>query len=53
MYEIKFSREQRKGVDAMNYFPLAPQQQEWKDRVAELAAREIGPRAAISSMVVA
>ncbi|MBI3799501.1 MAG: acyl-CoA/acyl-ACP dehydrogenase, partial [Deltaproteobacteria bacterium] len=30
----------------MNYFPLTPAQQEWKDRVAELAAREIGPRAA-------
>lgn len=30
----------------MNYFPLTKAQQEWKDRVAELAAREIGPRAA-------
>ncbi|MGE0822931.1 MAG: acyl-CoA dehydrogenase family protein [Candidatus Binatia bacterium] len=30
----------------MNYFPLTTQQQEWKDRVANLAAREIGPRAA-------
>ena len=32
----------------MNYFPLTPAQQEWKDRVAELAAHEIGPRAAES-----
>lgn len=30
----------------MNYFSLTPQQQEWKDQVANLAAREIGPRAA-------
>jgi isovaleryl-CoA dehydrogenase len=30
----------------MNYFPLTRAQQEWQDRVAELAAREIGPRAA-------
>ncbi len=30
----------------MNYFPLTPTQQEWKDRVAALAEREIGPRAA-------
>lgn len=30
----------------MNYFPLTPTQQEWKDRAAEIAAREIGPRAA-------
>lgn len=29
----------------MNYFPLTLQQQQWKERVAELAAREIGPRA--------
>ena len=31
---------------SMNYFPLTKTQQEWKDRVAELAAKEIGPRAA-------
>jgi len=30
----------------MNYFPLTKTQQDWKDRVAELAAKEIGPRAA-------
>ncbi len=30
----------------MNYFPLTAAQQAWKDRVAALAAREIGPRAA-------
>ena len=30
----------------MNYFPLTPQQQEWKDRVADIAAREVGPHAA-------
>jgi alkylation response protein AidB-like acyl-CoA dehydrogenase len=30
----------------MNYFPLTAQQQEWKERVTDLAAREIGPRAA-------
>ena len=30
----------------MNYFPLNQTQQDWQDRVAELAAREIGPRAA-------
>ncbi len=30
----------------MNYFPLSSTQQEWKERVADLAAREIGPRAA-------
>jgi alkylation response protein AidB-like acyl-CoA dehydrogenase len=30
----------------MNYFPLTAEQQEWKDRVADIAAREIGPRAA-------
>jgi isovaleryl-CoA dehydrogenase len=29
----------------MNYFPLSQTQQEWQDRVAGLAAREIGPRA--------
>ena len=29
----------------MNYFPLTATQQEWKDRVTELAVREIGPRA--------
>jgi isovaleryl-CoA dehydrogenase len=30
----------------MNYFPLTSTQQDWKDRVAALAEREIGPRAA-------
>jgi alkylation response protein AidB-like acyl-CoA dehydrogenase len=30
----------------MNYFPLTDQQQEWKDRTADIAAREIGPHAA-------
>ena len=30
----------------MNYFPLTNDQQEWKDRTAEIAQREIGPRAA-------
>lgn len=30
----------------MNYFPLTTEQQEWKERVAEIAAREIGPHAA-------
>lgn len=30
----------------MNYFPLTIEQQEWKDRVAAIAAHEIGPRAA-------
>jgi alkylation response protein AidB-like acyl-CoA dehydrogenase len=30
----------------MNYFPLTKTQEEWKGRVAELAAREIGPHAA-------
>jgi len=32
----------------MNYFPLTTEQHEWKDRVAAIAAREIGPRAATS-----
>ena len=30
----------------MNYFPLNKEQQEWQQRVADLASREIGPRAA-------
>jgi alkylation response protein AidB-like acyl-CoA dehydrogenase len=30
----------------MNYFPLTTEQAEWQVRVAELATREIGPRAA-------
>ncbi len=30
----------------MNYFPLTNNQQEWKDRTAEIAERDIGPRAA-------
>ena len=30
----------------MNYFPLTKAQQDWQERVADLAAREIGPRAA-------
>ena len=30
----------------MNYFPLTPIQQEWKERTTELSARVIGPRAA-------
>ena len=30
----------------MNYFPLTNDQQEWKDRTAEIAERDIGPRAA-------
>jgi isovaleryl-CoA dehydrogenase len=30
----------------MNYFPLTTDQHEWKERVAAIAAREIGPRAA-------
>ena len=30
----------------MNYFPLTNEQQEWKDRTAEIAERDIGPRAA-------
>ena len=30
----------------MNYFPLTTTQQQWQTRVADLAAREIGPRAA-------
>lgn len=30
----------------MNYFPLTAQQQEWRERVTDLATREIGPRAA-------
>jgi isovaleryl-CoA dehydrogenase len=30
----------------MHYFPLTNTQEKWKERVAELAAREIGPRAA-------
>jgi isovaleryl-CoA dehydrogenase len=29
----------------MNYFPLTNQQQEWKERTAEIAQRHIGPRA--------
>jgi isovaleryl-CoA dehydrogenase len=29
----------------MNYFPLTTEQQAWKARVADLAARDIGPRA--------
>jgi alkylation response protein AidB-like acyl-CoA dehydrogenase len=29
----------------MSYFPLTKTQQEWKERVADIAAREIGPRA--------
>jgi isovaleryl-CoA dehydrogenase len=34
------------GERKMNYFPLTKTQEEWQERVAELAAREIGPRAA-------
>lgn len=30
----------------MSYFPLTRQQQEWKERATDIAAREIGPRAA-------
>lgn len=30
----------------MNYFPLTKTQQEWQERVADLASREIGPHAA-------
>lgn len=30
----------------MNYFPLTETQQEWKDKVAAIAEKEIGPRAA-------
>jgi Acyl-CoA dehydrogenase, N-terminal domain len=30
----------------MNYFPLTKSQQEWQQRIAELAEKEIGPRAA-------
>ncbi len=30
----------------MNYFPLTKEQQDWQERVADLASREIGPRAA-------
>ncbi|MCI0438046.1 MAG: acyl-CoA/acyl-ACP dehydrogenase [Chloroflexi bacterium] len=29
----------------MTYFPLTKEQQDWKDRAADIAAREIGPRA--------
>ena len=29
----------------MNYFPLTTERHAWKARVADLAAREIGPRA--------
>lgn len=30
----------------MSYFPLTREQQDWQERVADLATREIGPRAA-------
>jgi len=30
----------------MSYFPLTPEQQEWKDRAAAIASRELAPRAA-------
>lgn len=30
----------------MTYFPLTPEQHAWQERVAAVAAREIGPRAA-------
>jgi alkylation response protein AidB-like acyl-CoA dehydrogenase len=30
----------------MNYFPLTERQQQWQERVADLASKEIGPRAA-------
>ena len=30
----------------MNYFPLTTEQQEWKERTAEIAERDIMPRAA-------
>ena len=30
----------------MNYFPLTKKQQDWQERIADLAGREIGPRAA-------
>ncbi len=30
----------------MNYFPLTKSQQEWKERTAEIAERDIGHRAA-------
>jgi hypothetical protein len=30
----------------MNYFPLTTAQQAWKERTAEISARDIGPRAA-------
>ncbi len=29
----------------MNYFPLTKSQQEWQERVADLASKQIGPRA--------
>jgi alkylation response protein AidB-like acyl-CoA dehydrogenase len=30
----------------MNYFPLTTEQQEWKERIAEIAERDVMPRAA-------
>ena len=30
----------------MNYFALTDEQQKWKDQTAEIAERDIGPRAA-------
>ncbi len=30
----------------MNYFPLTKSQQEWQERVADLASKQIGPKAA-------
>jgi len=30
----------------MNYFPLTKSQQEWQERIADLASKQIGPRAA-------
>ncbi len=30
----------------LNYFPLTKSQQEWQERIAGLAAEQIGPRAA-------
>ena len=29
----------------MTYFPLTKQQQEWQERAADIAARELAPRA--------
>src|SRR5262252_10457367 len=44
-----FSQHRPKGTEgtsSMTYFPLTKTQREWQERIADLAQREVAPRAA-------